>query len=60
MVVVVVALGVLVYLAPTAIAANRSAPHFGSIAVIDIFLGWTVVGWVVALALAMRDVPADY
>ena len=26
---------------------------------IDIFLGWTVIGWVVALAMAVRTVPAN-
>ena len=27
----------------------------GSIAVINILLGWTVIGWVVALAMAVAD-----
>lgn len=56
MTVLAVVLGVMAYLVPTAVAANRSAPNFGSIAVINVFLGWTLIGWVVALAMAMRDV----
>jgi hypothetical protein len=28
-----------------------------SVLVINLFLGWTFVGWVVALAMALRDVP---
>jgi hypothetical protein len=30
----------------------------GSVVVINIFLGWTFIGWVVALAMAARSVPA--
>jgi hypothetical protein len=47
------------YFAPTLIAHERKVPNFGSIAVINIFLGWTLVGWVVALAMAFRSVPRD-
>ena len=46
------------YFLPTIIAKSRNVPNFGSIAVINVFLGWTLVGWVVALAMAARSVPA--
>jgi hypothetical protein len=45
------------YFAPTIVARERKVPNFGSIAVIYVFLGWTLVGWVVALAMAFRSVP---
>ena len=38
-------------------AHERKVPNFGSIAVINLFLGWTLIGWVVALAMAFRSVP---
>ena len=44
-----------VYFIPVIIAKYRSARHFGSIVVINIFLGMTFVGWVVALAMACSD-----
>ena len=44
----------LVYFLPTAVAVERKVPNQGSIAVINVFLGWTFVGWVVALAMAAR------
>lgn len=47
-----------VYLLPTLLAWGRRVPHLGSIAVINVFLGWTLVGWVVALAMAARSAPA--
>jgi hypothetical protein len=54
-----IVLGILVglYFLPTIIAANRKVSSVGSIAVINTFLGWTLIGWVVALAMAVRTVP---
>lgn len=46
-----------VYLAPALIAYGRGIPAAGSILVIDIFLGWTFLGWVVALAMSVRGQP---
>lgn len=45
------------YLLPSIVAEVRKAPNKGSIIVINVLLGWTIVGWVVALAMAARDVP---
>lgn len=44
------------YFLPTLLAFHRQVPSAWSIAVLNLFLGWTLVGWVVALALAVRDV----
>ena len=51
----VIVLGTGVYLAPTLIGWARNVPHLGSIAVINVALGWTLVGWVIALAMAARS-----
>jgi hypothetical protein len=45
-----------IYLLPVLIGWSRGAPDIGAIAVIDILLGWTLLGWVVALAMAFRSV----
>jgi len=45
------------YLLPCLIGCTRRAPDIGAIAVIDILLGWTFIGWVVALAMAFRSAP---
>ena len=45
------------YFLPTIVAVSRSVPNVGSVAVINVFLGWTFVGWVVALAMAARSKP---
>jgi hypothetical protein len=43
-----------IYLLPTIVALARKVKHQGSVAVINIFLGWSIIGWVVALAMACR------
>jgi hypothetical protein len=45
------------YFLPTIVGHQRNVPNLGSIAVINAFLGWTLVGWVVALAMAVRSLP---
>jgi hypothetical protein len=47
--------GLSLYLLPTIIAVSRKVPNIGSVVVINVFLGWTFVGWVVALAMAARS-----
>src|SRR5580692_4924441 len=55
--VVVILLGGAIYLLPLVIGLARGVPDIGSVAVINILLGWTLAGWVLSLALAMRSVP---
>lgn len=50
-----VAAVVALYWAPTMLAYQRGAPNRQSIVVVNVLLGWTLIGWVVALAMAVRD-----
>ena len=52
-----IGLAVVVYFLPTIVGSNRKVPNIGSIVAINVFLGWTLIGWVVALAMALRSVP---
>jgi len=53
-------LGCAMYLLPTLIASARHVPNVGTIAVVNIFLGWSFIGWVLALAWACKSVkPAQ-
>jgi hypothetical protein len=49
--------GIFAWWLPTIIAIARKVPNIGSVAVIDGLLSWTVVGWIVALAMACRSRP---
>lgn len=40
------------YLLPTYEAWKREQPNLTTIALVNIFLGWTLIGWVVAIAMA--------
>jgi hypothetical protein len=42
---------------PAIVAGMRHVRNFGWILVINIFLGWTIVGWIVALIWAIQDQP---
>ena len=48
-------LAAMAYFLPTIVGVARMVPHLGSVFVVNLFLGWTFVGWVVALALAARS-----
>jgi hypothetical protein len=50
---VIVAILTAGYMLPWAIAAVRDVPHW-SVFWINLLLGWTVVGWIIALVMALR------
>jgi len=54
-----VVFGAVLYLLPSIVAVTRKVPNSGSVIVINVFLGWTFIGWVVALAMAVRTKPAQ-
>jgi len=54
------------YLLPTIVAFKRKTAIRGIVTVLNLFLGWTVLGWIASLALAFgpreqprKDVPAS-
>ena len=47
----------LLYVLPSVIAFSRQPPNAGSIYVVNLLLGWTIWGWVTALAMAVRSKP---
>jgi len=45
--------GLAIYFLPTIIAAARKKDNLLLIVLLNIFLGWTFIGWIVALVLAV-------
>ncbi|MDN5761257.1 MAG: superinfection immunity protein [Microlunatus sp.] len=45
------------YLLPWAIAATRNKANTATVALINIFLGWSLVGWIVALVMSLTTDP---
>jgi len=54
--IIVVALILNLYFVPTAVAMKRGHQNTAAIVVINIFLGWTLLGWVAALAWAVSAI----
>jgi hypothetical protein len=42
------------YMLPWAIAATRGRSNQAAIGVVDLLLGWTLIGWIVALVMACQ------
>ena len=50
--------GFLMYFLPTILAFARNKRDTAAILLLNLFLGWTMIGWVVALVWAVKtDVP---
>lgn len=47
-----VMLAIVSYFLPAIIAHSRGTISRGTATILDIFLGWTFIGWVIALAMA--------
>lgn len=41
------------YMLPTIIAAARKHPKTGGVAILNILVGWTFIGWIAALYMAV-------
>lgn len=53
---------ILIYLIPSLLAYSRKVPSKLSISILNVFLGWTLIGWVVSLIWAAKNfdyVPPD-
>jgi Superinfection immunity protein/Protein of unknown function (DUF2510) len=53
----IIIFGAAIYFLPSIVAVARHAPDLGAVIVINLFLGWSLIGWVVAFALALRAHP---
>ena len=45
------------YLAPTLVAVGRRAGHSPAIVILNILLGWSVIGWLAALVWSLLAAP---
>src|SRR5258706_12348133 len=53
----VIALVLVLYKVPTIIAACRRHPDTPGLMSFNLFLGWTIAGWLVSLLWALRPIP---
>ena len=57
---IIVASLLVLYFVPIAEAHDRSHPKTFAIALLNIFFGWTMIGWVVAFAWAQTESPVEF
>jgi RsiW-degrading membrane proteinase PrsW (M82 family) len=53
----IIVLAILLYFLPYFIARYRHHHNTNSILVLNLFLGWSLIGWVIALAMAVSHIP---
>jgi hypothetical protein len=46
-----------IHFLPTIVAALRGSRHVVAIFLLNLFLGWTVIGWIAALIWAFTSMP---
>ena len=56
MILFVIALGIAVYFIPTIIAFRKGRDNRISILALNFFLGWSLIGWVISLVWALKEV----
>jgi hypothetical protein len=57
--VIVLCVLVLAYFLPTIVASFRHRPNQGGIFIVNLLLGWSVIGWIVALVMACAANPPE-
>ncbi len=55
---IVLVLAAVLYFVPGVVATMRGHPNAVAISVLNLFLGWTFIGWVAALVWACTAIPA--
>jgi heme/copper-type cytochrome/quinol oxidase subunit 2 len=58
-VLVCIMVGCVMYMLPTLVAAKRQHHNATAITVLNIFAGWTVLGWLIALVWSFTSRPLD-
>lgn len=48
-------IGIIIYFIPTSVAQNKEHPQTSAILILNLFLGWTFLGWVIALVWACTN-----
>lgn len=51
---------ILFYFFPSIVALSRSAPNAGSVVILNLFLGWTFIGWVISLAMSFGSTQSTH
>lgn len=56
---IMIVIGVALYILPTLLAWKFGTKRFGRIAFVNLALGWTIVGWIAAVAMIYARAGGD-
>jgi hypothetical protein len=56
--IILLIVSLLIYFIPTFVARSRRHHNYGAIVALNIFLGWTFIGWVASLVWALTGTKA--
>lgn len=56
----VIGLGLVIYLLPALVAWRRRHPNVAAIVLLNVLLGWSVLGWVAALVWSVAALPKEH
>lgn len=56
---ILLAFAFIIYFLPTIIAYNRESPNLILVFLINLFLGWSIIGWFLALFISLKVVNPD-
>ncbi len=51
----ILGISIILYMLPSLISSQRGHPQRNSILVVNLFLGWTVLAWVICLAWSVSE-----
>lgn len=58
--VILMIFGFIIYIIPTIVAYSRNTLNKNTVFVLNLFLGWTVICWIICLAMAFtKDMPTN-
>ncbi len=52
---IIMFIGIVIYIIPSLLALLRHNKKTGLIAIINIFLGWSIIGWIIALTMSLSS-----
>lgn len=55
--IILIIIGIVIYFLPSIVAYNRNHNQYNPILLLNLFLGWTVIGWIAALIWAVSNPP---
>jgi hypothetical protein len=58
-VLILIVVGFFIYFLPCVVASSRGSASGGSVFLVNLLFGWTLIGWLIALVMAVSTETSD-